>query len=120
MNKKAWSVILLCACAILAVALFINVGVSVYQLETFEVDDSNDMLPGASLVGAFIVVTSIWSWIILTGGIISAIGFFCSMINIKIAENMAVLKASKGFLYFYFTMLVVFFGVMIYFVVSIF
>ena len=38
----------------------------------------------------------------------------------KIAENMAVLKASKGFLYFYFTMLVVFFGVMIYFVVSIF
>ena len=55
MNKNTYSMILLCMIAVsflLTVIMFVNTGIAVYKLETIELDQSNDRLPLASLLGA--------------------------------------------------------------------
>ncbi len=123
MNKKVWSIILLCLTVIsflLTVVIFVNMGISIYELENSEIDSSNDMLPGASIIGMVFVAFAIWGGFVIFGGIIASIGFFSSLINTKISPNPIINRISKVFLYFYSVILILIIGILIYFLVSIF
>lgn len=123
MNKKVWSIILLCLTVIsflLTVVIFVNMGISIYELENSEIDSSNDMLPGASIIGMVFATFAIWGGFVIFGGIIASIGFFSSLINTKISPNPIINRISKVFLYFYSVILILIIGILIYFLVSIF
>ena len=56
MNKKVWSVVLLCLTFIFfafTVVIFVNTGVSMYMLETAENDISNGKSLGVSVLGNY-------------------------------------------------------------------
>ena len=108
MNKRVWSMILLClifVAFISTIVVFVNTGISLYQVKNTEIDTSNDMLPGASSIGAVFATIVLWIGFIFIGGIISSIGFLCSLINFKISEDMIIKRISKAFSYFYLVIL---------------
>lgn len=123
MNKRVWSMILLClifVSFVLAVVLFVNTGISLYQLENTEIDTSNDKLPGASIIGVAFGSIGLWFGLIFMGGIISSIGFLCSLVNTKITQNMIINRISKVFLYFYAVLLILMSSAFVFLIVSIF
>ena len=123
MNKKAWSVILLCLTAIsflLTVVIFVNTGISIFELENTRVDSSNDMLPGASIVGAAFAIIGIWGGFVLLGGFVASIGFLSSLINTKIASNPIIKRISVVTLYAYSVILILLIGILIYCIASVF
>ena len=112
MNKRVWSMILLClifVAFISTIVVFVNTGISLYQVKNTEIDTSNDMLPGASSIGAVFATIVLWIGFIFIGGIISSIGFLCSLINFKISEDMIIKRISKAFSYFYLVILTLIF-----------
>ena len=123
MNKKVWSMILLClifVSFISTVVVFVNTGISFCQEKNTEIDTSNDKLPGASIVGAAFATVGLWIGFIFIGGIISSIGFLCSLFNIKIAQDMIIKRISKAFSYFYLVVLALLFFAFVFFVISVF
>ena len=123
MNKRVWSMILLClifAAFISTIGLFVNTGISLYQFKNAEIDTSNDLLPGASIIVVFFVTIGIWIGFVFIGGIISSIGFLCSLINFKISEDMIIKRISKAFSCFYLVILAFIFTVFLFFVISVF
>ena len=123
MNKKVWSMILLClifVSFISTVVVFVNTGISFCQEKNTEINTSNDKLPGASIVGAAFATVGLWIGFIFIGGIISSIGFLCSLFNIKIAQDMIIKRISKAFSYFYLVVLALLFFAFVFFVISVF
>ena len=123
MNKKVWSIILLCLSIVLfisTIAMLVNTGISLYQLDNSKIDTPNDELPGASIVGIAFASIELWIGFIFVGGMVSSIGFLCSLINIKIAENMIINRISKAFLFFYSVVLIFIFSIAAFCIVSIF
>ena len=123
MGKKIWSIILLClifVSLIFTAMVFVNTGISLYQEKNAEIDTSNDKLPGASIVGAAFASVGLWFGFVSLGGMISSIGFLCSVVNIKIAQNMTIKRISKAFSYFYLAVLALMFSVFVFFVISVF
>ena len=121
MNKRVWSMILLClifVAFISTIVVFVNTGISLYQVKNTEIDTSNDMLPGASIIGVVFATIGLWIGFIFIGGIISSIGFLCSLINFKISEDMIIKRISKAFSYFYLVILTLMFTVFLFFVIS--
>ena len=121
MNKRVWSMILLClifVAFISTIVVFVNTGISLYQVKNTEIDTSNDMLPGASSIGAVFATIVLWIGFIFIGGIISSIGFLCSLINFKISEDMIIKRISKAFSYFYLVILTFIFTAFLFFVIS--
>ena len=121
MNKRVWSMILLClilVAFISTIVVFVNTGISLYQVENTEIDTSNDMLPGASIIGVVVATIGLWIGFIFIGGIISSIGFLCSLINFKISEDMIIKRISKAFTYFYLVILTFIFTAFLFFVIS--
>ena len=120
MNKRVWAMILLClifVAFISTIVVFVNTGISLYQVKNTEIDTSNDMLPGASIIGAVFATIGLWIGFIFIGGIISSIGFLCSLINFKISEDMIIKRISKVFSYFYLVILTLIFFVFVFFVI---
>ncbi len=123
MNKNTYSMILLCMIAVsflLTVIMFVNTGIAVYKLETIELDQSNDRLPLASLLGAAFTALAVWGGFIFIEGAISSVGFFCALINTKIAQNIIIQRISKAFLCFYSAILILIAGMLVWFVVTVF
>ena len=123
MNKKVWSIILLCLILlsfIFTIVIFVNTGISLYQLKNTEIDTSNDILPGASVIGVAFAFIGLWGGFILISGITSSIGFVCSLVNTKITQNMIIHRISKAFLYFYSVVLILIFSIFVFFIVSVF
>ena len=121
MNKRVWSMILLClifVAFISTIVVFVNTGISLYQVKNTEIDTSNDMLPGASIIGVVFATIGLWIGFIFIGGIISSIGFLCSLINFKISEDMIIKRISKAFSYFYLVILTFIFTAFLFFVIS--
>ena len=122
MNKKVLSKILLCfifLTLISMVVIFINTGISLYQLENTEIDTSNDIFPGASVIGAVFSSIGLWLGFVIISGITSSIGLVCSFVNEKITRNSIIHRISKAFLYFYFVVLLLIFFLFV-FVVCVF
>ena len=123
MNKKVLSKILLCfifLTLISMVVIFINTGISLYQLENTEIDTSNDIFPGASVIGAVFSSIGLWLGFVIISGITSSIGLVCSFVNVKITRNSIIHRISKAFLYFYFVVLLLIFFLFVVFVVCVF
>ena len=123
MNKRVWSMILLClifAAFISTIVVFVNTGISLYQVKNTEIDTSNDMLPGASIIGVVFATIGLWIGFIFIGSIISSIGFLCSLINFKISEDMIIKRISKAFSYFYLVILTLIFTAFLFVVISVF
>ena len=90
MNKKVWAIILLCIICIsfvCEVGLLAGSGISLNEIE------NKDESPGAGL-GLLAVIASLYFATIIVGGIIASVGFFCSLINIKIAPNTVIRNIS--------------------------
>ncbi len=122
MSKKAVSIILLCIALIsfiLMLILFVNTGISIYELNNAEIDSSREQLPLVSPLAVAFASISMWIGFIVFGGAISSVGGVCSLINIKIAENKLINRISKVFLYIYASVLVLIFGIIIYFLFAI-
>jgi hypothetical protein len=116
MNKKVWSILFLCLIFILficTIALFVRTGISFYQLKNVETDASNDEVPGASIIGVVFASIGLWIGLIFFGGITSSLGFLCSLINMKIAQNRMIHRISNVFLVFYSGILILLFVLLI-------
>ena len=123
MNKRVWSIILLCLIIVLfifTVVVFVNTGISLYQLENAEIDTSNDELPGASIIGVVFTSIALWIGFIFIAGMVSSIGFLCSLVNTKIAQNIIINRISKAFLYVYSVILILIFFISIFCIVFVF
>ena len=108
MKKNAWSIVLLCLILIaflLVVDIGISVGVSIVQSENTEIDTSNDNFPLSSLVAGTLSFFLNYALVFIIG-MISAFGFFCSRINMKIAQNAIIRRISTVFLYVYSVLLI--------------
>ena len=104
MNKKIWSIILLCV----TIALFIFTAVILYNT-FYELDntiDTSEVSGVSAIIGA--AVTSVVSLIgfVFLGGGVASVGFICSLVNIKIAENTVIKRISKAFLCFFSAVLI--------------
>ncbi len=109
MDKKAGSIILLCVIIvsfIFTAVILVNTGISFYEFDNATIDTSNDKLPGASIVGAVVTSIALWIGFIFLGGGCASVGFICSLVNTKIAENTVIGRISKAFLYFYSAVLI--------------
>ena len=125
--RKVWSIILLCLIVLSFVSMvmmFVFSCVLTHDFSNSEFDPSNDTLPGASaLAEAFVAVApfAIWSGCILLESFISLVGFFCSLINIKISPTLLTKRISKAFLCFFSAILILLFliiGLVVYIIVS--
>ena len=79
MNKKLWSIVLLCLILLsflVLILLFVDAGMSIYKINNTETDFSNDTLPGASIIGLTVAALATWGGFLIFGFIISAVGFF--------------------------------------------
>ena len=104
MRKKVFSIFLLCILFILLIPLirlFVTLGVTLFQAENMEIDTTKENLPGASILVLLYTAFALLFGSIFVGGTTSSIGFFCSLINIKIAPNNVIRRISKAFLVFY-------------------
>ena len=101
MNKKSWSVVLLCLTVIffaITVAFLIMSAISLFQFENVQIDPLNDSLPGASFIAIMAGALVIFFTIFFVCGGLSAGGFLFSLINIKISQNHIIKLVSKIFL----------------------
>lgn len=104
MNKKIWSIILLCV----IIALFAFTTVILYNT-FYELDntiDTSEVSGVSAIIGA--AVTSVVSLIgfVFLGGGVASVGFTCSLVNVKIAENTVIKRISKAFLCFFSAVLI--------------
>ncbi len=109
MNKKICSNALLCLTSflfLLLILLFVDAGISIYQLNNTTVDTSNDILPCGSILGIITANFAIWGGCLLFGFAISSVGFFSSLINTKIATNPLLAKISTVYLYVFSAVLI--------------
>ena len=86
MGKKVWSIILLC---VICLAFVCEVGLVVgchVSLNAFE-SRGEDI----AMLGVF---AYLYLGTIIIGGFIASVGFFCSLVNIKIAPNTALKNIS--------------------------
>ncbi len=104
MTKKTWSMILLCASAVillLVVALCIYMGITLCALKNAPIDASAGNFPGASVLAVFLSELSVRGGFLLFGFALSSTGWIFSLINIKIAESKKIKSVSIGFTCFY-------------------
>lgn len=90
MGKKVWSIILLCIICIsfvCEVGLFVGFDMLVNEIE------SKGELPGNGL-GAIVLIVYLYFGTVIIGGFIASVGFFCSLMGIKTAQNSVVKNIS--------------------------
>ena len=114
MNKKDCSIILLCLiilCFVLTVGAFVYTG---FTLHTMAVNVDS---PGEVLAGLFFTAF-MWLGALIVSGGLCAVGFICSLINVKIAQGPVIRKTSKVFLGCYSLLTIFFAGALIYFFIQ--
>ncbi len=105
-NKKIWSIILLCV--IIALFAFTTVILyhSFYDLN-YAIDKSNGEVSGVfAIIGAAVTSLSLLIGFFFLGGGVASVGFICSLVNVKIAENTVIKRISKAFLCFFSAVLI--------------
>ena len=123
MNKKNWSYILLCLIAIsflLMIILCVNTGMTLYGLENNKIDSSNEVLPGASIIGLAMTWSAVWAGFLFFGFGASSLGFISSLACRKISTKSWVKKISSGFLFFYSVVLIIIICISVYFLIKLF
>ncbi|MBE6692774.1 MAG: hypothetical protein E7586_05595 [Ruminococcaceae bacterium] len=123
MNKKTLSKILLCLIIlsfVFTIVIFVNTGITFHKLKAAEIDTSNEKLPGGSVLASAFVLIGLWIGSIFISGITSSIGFLCSLINIKIAENAIINRISKVSLFIHSAILFLIFSALVFFIISLF
>lgn len=86
MGKKVWSIILLC---IICISFVCEVGLVVgchVSLNVFEKRGED--------IAMMAILPIMYFGTIIIGGFIASVGFFCSLVNIKIAPNTALKNIS--------------------------
>ena len=119
MTKKTWSMILLCASAViflLVVALCIYMATTLFALKNSPVDTSAGSFPGASVLAVILAELSVWGGFLLFGFALSSTGWIFSLINIKIAESKTIKAVSIGFTCFYSAVMLLVVGIFIGFI----
>ena len=102
MNKKIWSIVVLCILAALLVFLCFFGVVTAEKMDAVQnVDPSNDVLPGASFVAGVFVSFSLGIGFAMVSMIVSFVGFSLSCLNMLLAPNQIVKVFSIGFLVIY-------------------
>lgn len=89
MGKKAWSIILLCVICIsfvCEVGLLIDSGISLNEIASQDT-------PGNE-IALMAILPMVYFGTVIIGGIIASVGFFCSLVNIKIAPNSVIKNIS--------------------------
>ena len=104
MNKKIWSIILLCV----TIALFIFTAVILYNTfyELNNAIDTSEVSGVSAIIGAAVASVAFLIGFVFLGGGVSSVGFICSLINTKIAENTVIKRISKVFLCFFSAVLI--------------
>ena len=102
MNKKVWSIVVLCILLALAVFLCCLAVATADKMDTVQnADPSNDALPGASFVAGVFAGFSLGFGFVAVSMIVSFVGFSLSCLNMIIAPNRIVRAFSIGFLVIY-------------------
>lgn len=102
MNKKIWSIVVLCILFALAVFLCFFAVATADTMDTVQnADPSNDVLPGASFVAGVFVSFSLGIGFAAVSMIVSFVGFSLSCLSMIIAPNRIVKAFSIGFLVIY-------------------
>lgn len=102
MNKKIWSIVILCILAAMVIFLCLfAVGIANKMEAVQNADPSNDALPGASFVAGVFVSFSLGIGFAAVSMIISFVGFSLSCLNMLLAPNRIVKGFSIGFLVIY-------------------
>lgn len=104
MNKKIWSIILLCV----TIALFIFTVVILYNTfyELNNAIDTSEVSGVSAIIGVAVISLGLLIGFVFLGGGVSSVGFICSLINTKIAENTVIKRISKAFLCFFSAVLI--------------
>ncbi len=106
MNKKIWSIILLCVITALFIFTAVILDNTFYELNN-AIDTSNDEVSGLSaIIGAAVTSVALLIGFVFLGGGVVSVGFICSLVNIKIAENTVIKRISKAFLCFFSAVLI--------------
>ena len=117
MEKKVWSIILLCLLAVLfiiTVVIFVKTGIAIYELENTEIDSSNSILPLGGLFALTFVVIGLLFGFVQVAGFVASVGWILSLICIKIAPNSVIKRISNIALCFYSIVLILLVGIVIY------
>lgn len=102
MNKKIWSIVVLCILFALAVFLCFFAVATADKMDAVQnADPSNDVLPGASFVAGVFVSFSLGIGFAAVSMIVSFVGFSLSCLSMIIAPNRIVKAFSIGFLVIY-------------------
>lgn len=86
MNKKVWSIILLC---VICLAFVCEVGLVVGSHTLLNVFEKRD--DDIAMLGVF---AYLYLGTIIIGGYIASVGFSCSLVNIKMASNSVIKNIS--------------------------
>ncbi len=102
MNKKVWSVILLCVLTALFIFLCIA-GIEVQEVMDAFNDSvlSDENASGISFFAGILGIFSIWASLMISSFLISCGGIVLSVLNIRIAPNKVMKYFSIGFLILY-------------------
>lgn len=122
MNKKVWSIILLCLIAlslVLTAVLCAETGISIYKIKNNEIDLSDNSLPGAPIISVLAYLVSAWGGFLLLEFVVASVGFISALINQKIAINTVVRRISTVFLCLYSAILLLIIGILISFAIRI-
>lgn len=90
MDKKVWSIILLC---VICIAFVCEVGLIVGLDMLVNEIESKGELPGNGL-GAIVIIVYLYFGTVIIGGYIASVGFSCSLVNIKMASNSVIKNIS--------------------------
>ncbi|MBE6540465.1 MAG: hypothetical protein E7674_06975 [Ruminococcaceae bacterium] len=82
MNKKVWSIILLC---VICIAFVCEVGLVVGSNALLNVYEKR-----GEDIAMMAILPIMYFGTIIIGGFIASVGFFCSLMNIKISPNRAI------------------------------
>ena len=102
MNKKVWSIAVLCVLAALMIFLCVFGFATAAQMDALQnADPSDDALPGASFGARVFVGFSLGFGFTAITMIVSFVGFSLSCLNMVLAPNRIVKGFSIGFLVIY-------------------
>ena len=120
MRKKVLSVILLCLIIVAFVSTVVlgcSTGISIYSIYHNEIDTSNDVLPGASILVLASVFFAIWIALLLLF-FVSSVGWLSSFANSKVASNRVIKTISLAFMYYYSVVLLLSIGILTYIMIA--
>ncbi len=95
MNKKVWSVLLLC----LAIVAFIATAVLAIDTNSTILKLNNAEISVESFLGELMVLIATWLAFVFFAFLLSAVGFFAAMGGMKLAQSTMIKRISTAIMY---------------------